>query len=99
MIKNTVVALLAAASLVGVAAPAFAEPNTALGLDDFNGELSDQSGYDTAAQNILARLQDQGINATAVEDWGGLVRAYVTLEDGRQVMQFFAPDTLQQVAL
>ena len=99
MIKNTVIALVAAASLAGIAAPAFAESNTAFGVDDFNGELSDQSGYETAAQNILSRLQDKGINATAVENWGGLVRAYVTLEDGRQVMQLFAPDTLNQVTL
>jgi hypothetical protein len=99
MIKNTVIALLAAASLVGVAAPAFADTNTAIGNDDFNGELSDQSGYDTAAQNILSRLQAQGVNATSVENWGGLVRAYVTLEDGRQVMQLFAPDSLKQIAL
>ena len=99
MIKNTVIALVTAAALVGAAAPAFAETNSTIGFDDFNGEESDQSGYDTAAQNILSRLQAQGVNATAVESWGGLVRAYVTLEDGRQVMQFFAPDTLQQVAL
>jgi hypothetical protein len=99
MIKNTVIALLTVATLVGAAAPAFAEPNTAIGLDDFNGEELDQSGYDTAAQNILTRLQEKGVNATAVEDWGGLVRAYVTLDDGRQVMQLFTPGTLEQIAL
>jgi hypothetical protein len=99
MIKNTVIALLTAATLVGAAAPAWAEPNTATGYDDFNGEELDQSGYDTAAQNIISRLQAQGVNATSVENWGGLVRAFVTLEDGRQVMQLFAPGTLEQVAL
>ena len=99
MIKNTLIALLATASLVGVSAPAFAEPNTALGLDDYNGDLSDQSSYDTAAQSILSRLRAQGVNATAVENWGGLVRAYVTVEDGHQIMQFFVPETLKQVAL
>ena len=99
MIKKTVIALVAAATLAGAAAPAFAEPTTAIGLDDSNGEESDQSSYDTAAQNILSRLRDNGVNANAVEDWGGLVRAFVTLEDGRQVMQFFTPDTLEQVVL
>lgn len=99
MIKKTVIALFAVATLAGAAAPAFAEANTAIGLDDFNGEESDQSSYETAAQNILSRLRDQGVNASSVESWGGKVRAFVTLEDGRQVMQFFAPDTLQQVAL
>src|SRR5690606_16497604 len=99
MIKNTVIAIVAAATLAGVAAPAFAEPNSAIGLDDFNGEESDQSSYDTAAQNILSRLRDKGVNANAVENWGGLVRAFGTLEAGRQIMQFFSPGTLEQVAL
>ena len=99
MIKNTVIALVAAASLAGLAAPAFAENDSGIGLEDFNGEEMDQSGYETAAQNILSRLHEQGVNATSVENWGGLVRAFVTLEDGRQVMQFFAPDSLKQVAL
>jgi hypothetical protein len=59
----------------------------------------DQSAYETSAQNILSRLHDQGVNATSVEEWGGLVRAFVTQDDGRQVMQFYTPGTLQQVAL
>jgi hypothetical protein len=99
MIKNTVIALLAAASLVGVAAPAFAENDSGIGLEDFNGEEMDQSAYETSAQTILSRLHDQGVNATSVEEWGGLVRAFVTQDDGRQVMQFYTPGTLQQVAL
>ena len=96
MIKNTVIALLTAATLVGVAAPAFAESGG--GQSDFNEE-DNSSAYNTAAQNILSRLRDQGVNATSVEQWGGLVRAFVVQEDGRQVMQFFAPGSLQQVAL
>ena len=99
MIKNTVIALVAVATLAGAAIPAYAEAETATGLDDFNGDEMDQSGYDTAAQNILSRLRDKGIDASAVEDWGGLVRAFVTTEDGRQVMQFFAPGSLEQVVL
>ncbi|WP_108462752.1 hypothetical protein [Devosia naphthalenivorans] len=98
MIKNTVIALVTAATLVGAAAPAFAESDGGIGLSDFNEE-DNSSSYDTAAQNILSRLRDQGVNATSVEQWGGLVRAFVVQEDGRQVMQFFAPGSLQQVAL
>lgn len=99
MIKNTVIALVAAASLAGLAAPAFAETDTSIGLDDFATEQQDLSDYETATQLILVRLQEKGINATAVEDWGGLIRAFVTQEDGRQVMQLFTPDTLEPVAL
>jgi hypothetical protein len=99
MIKNTVIALLTAATLVGAAAPAFAENDSGIGLDDFDSEELDESAYETANQNTLSRLRDQGVNATSVEDWGGLVRAFVTQDDGRQVMQFYTPGTLQQVAL
>lgn len=49
------------------------------------------------ADSVLTQLRQKGINATAVEDWSGLVRAYVTLEDGSQTMQFFQPGTLEQV--
>ena len=51
------------------------------------------------ANSILAQLQQKGVNATSVEDWSGLIRAYVILEDGSQVMQFFAPGSLEQVTL
>ena len=95
MIKNTLIALLATASLVGVSAPAFADTET--GYD--NAQNEDFGSRAFADQSFLTRLQAKGVNATAVEDWGSLVRAYVTLEDGRQVMQYFAPQTLEQVAL
>jgi hypothetical protein len=53
---------------------------------------------DFTADSILVRLQQQGVNATGVEEWGDLVRAYVTLDDGRQVMQFFTAGSLQPVS-
>ena len=100
MFKTTVIALVAAASMIGVAAPAYAESNDGMfSSGDFNGQEIDASARATAAQNIVSRLQEKGINATSVEQWGTLVRAYVTLEDGRQVNQFFTPGTLNQVAL
>ena len=104
MIKNTIIALVAAVSLAGVAAPAFAAP----AAPDFG---SDSESADTAfgsgsvemrafiADSVLTQLQQKGINATAVEDWSGLIRAYVTLEDGSQTMQFFKPGSLEQVQL
>ena len=48
---------------------------------------------DRDADRVLRRLQQQGVDATSVEEWNGLVRAYVRL-DGGEVMQYFDPDTL-----
>lgn len=92
MLKNTVIALVTAASVAGLAVPAFADNDGIFG----SGSIEWQQ---FAADSIVAQLQDKGINATAVEDWSGLVRAYVTLEDGTQVMQLFTPDTLEPVSL
>lgn len=93
MIKNTLIALIAVAGVAGITVPAFAvAPEVA--FDD-----SQLAGSDWPADSVLARLQAQGVAATGVEEWGGLVRAYVTLEDGRQVMQFFTPDSLNRVNL
>jgi hypothetical protein len=90
MIKNTVIALVATAALAGAASPAFA---------DVFGDSSTTEMREFTANSILAELQQKGINATSVEDWSGLVRAYVTLEDGTQTMQLFTPGSLEQVTL
>ena len=92
MIKNTIIALVATAAFAGAAAPAFAD-YSAFG-DDSSTEMREFT-----ANSIVAELNQRGINATDVEDWSGLIRAYVTLEDGTQVMQFFTPGSLQQVLL
>lgn len=92
MIKNTVIALIAAASFAGAAVPAFADYSVF-------GDDSSTEMRDFTAASIVTELQQKGINATAVEDWSGLIRAYVTLEDGSQVMQFFTPGSLEQVTL
>ena len=91
MVKNTVIALVAAASLAGVAVPAFAN-ETAFG--DGTPEMRE-----FVADSVLTELQRKGVNATAVEDWSGLIRAFVTLEDGSQTMQFYKPGSLEQVEL
>ena len=44
-------------------------------------------------------IQAYCVNASSVEEWGSFVRAFVTLEDGTQVMQLFTPDYLQPAAL
>ena len=80
---------LTTAAMIGVAAPTFASP---LG----NG---DQETRDFKAWSIQTELQQNGVNATGVEEWGDYIRAYVTQPDGSQTMQFFDPITLQQVQL
>jgi len=103
MIKNTIIALVAAVSLAGVAAPAFAASAPDFDSDSGSAETAFGSGSvemrDFIADSVLTQLQQKGINATAVEDWSGLIRAYVTLEDGSQTMQFFKPGSLEQVQL
>ena len=90
MIKNTIIALVATAAFAGAAAPAFA---------DVFGENASTESRDFTAYSIMTQLHEKGINATAVEEWSGLVRAFVTLEDGSQVMQYFTPGSLEQVQL
>ena len=89
MIKNTVLALVAVAvaAFVGAAAPAFAE-TTAFG-DDSTLEMRE-----FVADSVLVQLRQQGVNASYVENWNGLIRAYVALEDGSQSMQVFTPGSL-----
>lgn len=102
MVKNTIVALVAVASLAGIAVPAFAAPAPVAESESdvdtvFGGGTPEMRAF--MADSVLARLQQQGINATSVEDWSGLIRAYVTLDDGTQTMQFYKPGSLEQVLL
>lgn len=102
MLRNTLVALVSAAALAGIAVPAMAASDVEAPIiespstdDAFGGGSPEMREF--VANSVLIELQRKGINATAVEDWSGLVRAYVTLEDGSQVMQFFTPGSLQPV--
>lgn len=89
MIRNSLVTLATLAALVGFAAPALAVP-----VEADAGEARE-----FVAERYLSELQRQGINATVVEEWGAYIRAFVTLEDGTQVMQFFLPGSLKPVDL
>ncbi|WP_375451177.1 hypothetical protein [uncultured Devosia sp.] len=91
MIKTSIIALVTVASLAGIAAPAFAATSL------LETTINDRTEW--SSQDALVRLQQQGVRATAAEDWGHLVRADVTLEDGTQVTQFFDRDTLKPVSL
>lgn len=92
MIKNTVLALVAVAAFAGVAAPSFAN-------DSVFGNDSTPEMRDFMKDSIESQLRQKGINVSDVEDWSGLIRAYVTLEDGTQTMQFFKAGSLEQVTL
>lgn len=88
MNKKIALALVTAA-MIGVAAPVLASP-----FGD-----GDQEMRDFKAWSILSELQQNGVNATGVEEWGDYVRAYVSAPDGSQTMQLFDPVTLQQLHL
>jgi hypothetical protein len=45
----------------------------------------------------LQLLRSVGVNATRAEIWGGCIRVWVQLEDGREEMQFYEPLTLRRV--
>ncbi len=46
---------------------------------------------------LEAALLDRGVATERLEEWGGYVRAWVPNGAGGTSMQFFDPDTLQQV--
>lgn len=94
MIKNSLLALTAAALVAGVAVPSFAATSVNEN-DNSKSYLTDEVANDYT----LLRLQEKGIKATSVEDWNGLVRAFVVKEDGTQAMQLFDADTLAPVSL
>lgn len=96
MIKSSIIALVTVAAMGSIAAPAFADSN-----DTANDSLNTGSflARESVADSILVRLQQQGVQATGVEAWGGLVRAYVTQPDGTVAMQYFAADSLKPATL
>lgn len=79
MTKKSVVTLAAVAALASIAVPAMAYDSSSSFDEDY----------------VLHELQAQGVNATRVDEWGERLRAFVTTEDGRQILQYFEPVTLQ----
>jgi hypothetical protein len=96
MIKTSIIALVAVAAMGSIAAPAFAANE---GNNGNNNNSSYTDSINPNADNVLARLHEQGINAASVEHWGTFVRAFVIQPDGTQVSQLFTPDTLKPVTL
>jgi hypothetical protein len=85
--KKTIALVLSTVALLGMAAPVLAGPFG-------NGDSDDR---DFAATRILNTLQQRGVPATAVEEWGDYVRAFVKHDNGSQTMMFFDPITLERV--
>jgi hypothetical protein len=89
MLKKSLIAL---AIVAAAAAPAFADTETVFGNAH---PTTDQ--VDFAKSAITHQLQQRGIDATDVEEWGNYVRADVKLANGSTQVQFFEPITLQPV--
>ncbi len=85
MIKNTVIALVTAAALAGIAAPAMAAT-----FDTSSGSFDDSY--------VLTVLNEKGLNATAVEQWGSsYLVAWVNNAEGGQSMVYLDPDSYDVV--
>lgn len=83
--NKKIVTLISAAALAAIAVPAMAAPSLE------NGDR----GFGFEYQHKLAVLNEQGIKATSIEEWGdNVLRAFVVTDNGHQVMKFFDKDTL-----
>jgi hypothetical protein len=86
------VAIVGLSGVGAVALPVQAAPTNCSGPT--SSVLRDINDY---ADHYALLLRDRGIPASGVESFGSCIRAYVTGPDGQQSMQYFDPDTLQQI--
>jgi len=91
MFKKSLIALSALVMLAG-AAPALAATSEVFGS-------TDSTQLDLAKAAVAHELQHRGINVSNIDEWGGYVRADVTLANGTQAVQFFVPNSLTPVAV
>lgn len=97
MYARFALALIAAAGLAGVTLPsqaAVTSPGSTAVC--FNADHTRQD-ITNDSQAIIARLAEHGYDASAVEAWGGCIRAYLTDPEGHTSMQLFDPDTMKPV--
>ncbi len=97
-LKLSILPAIAALGVVlGVASPAFAQSSfsnrTAQSVPFCDTDTDVTGNVDVIAQNLGTR----GYDVSAVDEWGGCARAYVTNASGSQEMVFFDPDTLKEV--
>jgi hypothetical protein len=88
MNKLAISSLAALVAVAGLAAPALASSLTSDGStnDNFNEEI------------VLQQLKRQGIEATELQDWNGVIRATITLGDGSSTFQYFEIGSLRPVS-
>lgn len=84
---------LALVFVAAAAAPALAVPacsgSFALSAERFTEAQINEFNLDL--------LRSIGVDATRAEIWGGCIRVWVRLEDGREEMQFYEPLNLRRV--
>jgi len=95
MLKKSLIALSTVAVIAVGALPAFAATDDVFYVPQ--GTSVGVNQLDDAKANVAAQLNQQGIKATDVDQWGGYVRADVTLPNGTHAVRFFEPGTLAPV--
>jgi hypothetical protein len=88
MFKKSVIALGTVAVLAVSALPTFASTDSVFGNSD---------QIDNSKLVVQQELQQKGIKATNVDEWGGYVRVDVKLADGSTAVRFFQPGSLAPV--
>ena len=90
MFKKSMIALGTVAVLAVSALPALASTDSVFGNNDY-------TQIDGAKLAVQQQLQQKGIKATSVDEWGGYVRVDVKLADGTTAVRFFEPVGLTPV--
>ena len=85
------VAALAVVSVGLAAAPALATATVASYCTGSDPQITRD------ADLILSQLKRQGVDATAVRDWGGCIQAFVTDSKGDSKIAYFDPLTLEPI--
>ena len=85
--NNRTIALLAAAatSIALLVLPAQAEQSST---------ESSTKIFDHEEAAVMGSLTSRGLDVSGVEEWGGLIRAFVVDADGSTTMQFFDKNDL-----
>jgi hypothetical protein len=92
----TIAGLLLAGSAATVAAPFCTDMRSGVHIEfgfSIGGEFSEseQNQFD------LMQLRRHGVDATRVERWNGCIRAFVRQPGGGERMEFYDPNTFEQV--
>jgi len=95
MLKKSLIALSTVAVLAVGALPAFAATDLVFNVPQANDLGSSQ--LNSAKADVTTLLNQQGIKATDVDQWGGYIRADVQLPNGTHAVRFFEPGTLAPV--